>query len=422
MLSLYRGLATTLGPAIDAYLRGRLRRGKEDPARVGERRGVPGLPRPDGPLVWFHAASVGESVALLPLVETLRGLRPDLALLVTTGTVTSAQTMARRLPQGAIHQFVPVDRPAWVRRFLAHWRPSLGIWVESDLWPTLVTEAGRAGVRLALVDARMSDAAFRRWRRAGRLARPLFTAFGLVLASSAAQADRFRQLGCPDVRFVGNLKAAGAPPPLDAAAAAALAAAIGGRPAWLAANTHPGEDAVVLDAHALLAPSRPGLLTILTPRHPVRGDEIAALAGARGLRVARRSAGALPGPGSDVYLADTLGEMGTLYAVAPVTFLAGSLAPVGGHNPVEPAQAGTALLLGPLMPNNREAADALLAAGAARPVADAATLAAAVGELLADPAAAAAMAEAGRAVALEGRDGLRRILEALDPLLPEAVH
>lgn len=422
MLSLYRGLATTLGPVIEAYLRDRLRRGKEDPARIGERRGIPGLPRPHGPLVWFHAASVGESVALLPLVEAMRDVRPDLALLVTTGTVTSAETMARRLPEGVMHQFVPVDRPAWVRRFLAHWRPGLGIWVESDLWPTLVTEAGRAGMRLALVDARMSDAAFRRWRRAGRLARPLFMAFGLVLASSAAQADRFRQLGCPDVRFVGNLKAAGAPPPVDAAAVAALSEAIGARPAWLAANTHPGEDAVVLDAHALLAASRPGLLTILAPRHPVRGDEIAALAAARGLRVARRSAGALPDAECDVYLADTLGEMGTLYAVAPVTFLAGSLAPVGGHNPVEPAQAGTALLLGPLMPNNREAADALLAAGAARPVSDAATLAAAAGELLADPATAATMAEAGRAAALEGRDGLRRILAALDPLLPEAVR
>jgi len=419
MLSLYRGLATALGPAIEVYLRRRLKRGKEDAARAAERRGVPGRPRPGGPLVWFHAASVGESVALLPLLEHLRDARPDLVQLVTTGTVTSAATMARRLPPGAIHQFVPVDRPAWVRRFLAHWRPDLGVWVESDLWPTLVTEARAAGVRLALVDARMSDAAFRRWHRAGRLARPLFTAFERVLASSAAQVERFRALGCADVCFVGNLKAAGSPPPVDAAAAAALAAAIGGRPAWLAANTHPGEDAVVLDAHALLALSHPGILTIVAPRHPSRGDEVAALAAARGLRVARRSAGALPEAGTAVYLADTLGEMGTLYAVAGITFLAGSLVPVGGHNPVEPAHAGTALLLGPLMPNNRDAADALTAAGAARRVSDAATLATAVGELLDDPAAALTMAEAGRRVAADGGDGLERIMAALRPLLPE---
>lgn len=419
MLALYRGAATVLGPVIDAYLRRRIERGKEDPARIAERRGVAGQPRPPGRLVWLHAASVGESVALLPLVERLRTDRPDLVLLVTTGTVTSAATMARRLPAGAIHQFVPVDRPAWVRRFLAHWRPDVGIWVESDLWPVLVTEARAAGVRLALVDARMSDGAFRRWQRAGRLARPLFAPFELVLASSPAQAARFTALGCGDVRFVGNLKAAGAAPPVDAAASEALSGAIGARPAWLAANTHPGEDAVVLDAHRRLAAKRPDLLTVLAPRHPDRGAAVADLAADAGLSVARRSLGDLPGPGTAVYVADTLGEMGALYATLPVTFLAGSLVPVGGHNPIEPAHAGTALLLGPLMPNNRDAADALIAAGAARAVSDAESIAAAVGALLDDPAAAQAMAAAARRVAADGRAGLDRILAALAPMLPE---
>jgi 3-deoxy-D-manno-octulosonic-acid transferase len=418
MLALYRGAATALGPLIDAYLRRRIGRGKEDPARLDERRGVPGRARPNGPLVWLHAASVGESVALLPLIERLRAERPGLAVLVTTGTVTSAATMARRLPDGAIHQFVPVDRPAWVRRFLAHWRPEVGIWVESDLWPTLVTEAAAAGVRLALVDARMSEGAFRRWHRFRRLARPLFAAFERVLASSPAQADRFRALGFRDVRFVGNLKAAGAPPPVDAGVVAALTGAIAGRPAWLAANTHPGEDEVVLDAHALLAASRPGLLTIVAPRHPDRGKAIAELAAGRGLRVARRALGELPRPDTAVYVADTLGEMGALYASVPITFLAGSLVPVGGHNPIEPAHAGAALLLGPLMPNNRDSADALIAAGAARPVADAAAIAAAVGALLDDPDAVRAMAAAARRVAAEGRRGLDHILDALAPLLP----
>lgn len=419
MLALYRGAATVLGPVIDAYLRRRIERGKEDPARIAERRGVAGQPRPPGRLVWLHAASVGESVALLPLVERLRTDRPDLVLLVTTGTVTSAATMARRLPAEAIHQFVPVDRPAWVRRFLAHWRPDVGIWVESDLWPVLVTEARAAGVRLALVDARMSDGAFRRWQRAGRLARPLFAPFELVLASSPAQAARFTALGCGDVRFVGNLKAAGAAPPVDAAASEALSGAIGARPAWLAANTHPGEDAVVLDAHRRLAAKRPDLLTVLAPRHPDRGAAVADLAADAGLSVARRSLGDLPGPGTAVYVADTLGEMGALYATLPVTFLAGSLVPVGGHNPIEPAHAGTALLLGPLMPNNRDAADALIAAGAARAVSDAESIAAAVGALLDDPAAAQAMAAAARRVAADGRAGLDRILAALAPMLPE---
>ncbi|EDP61318.1 3-deoxy-D-manno-octulosonic-acid transferase [alpha proteobacterium BAL199] len=418
ILALYRGVATALGPAIDAYLRKRIERGKEDAARIGERRGVAGRPRPPGHLVWFHAASVGESVALLPLVERLRTDRPDLVLLVTTGTVTSAQIMARRLPDGVIHQFVPVDRPAWVRRFLDYWQPRVGVWAESDLWPVLVTEAKARGVRLALVDARMSDGAFRRWHRSGWLARPLFEAFETVLASSLAQADRFRALGCLDVRFVGNLKAAGAPPPVDADAAAALAGAIGRRPVWLAANTHPGEDAVVLEAHRQLAIARPDILTILAPRHPNRGNDVMALAADHGLSAVQRSAGALPDAGTVVYVADTLGDMGMLYVTAPVTFLAGSLVPVGGHNPIEPAHAGTALLLGPLMPNNRDAADALIAAGAARPVEDAASIAVAVGGLLADPGRAQAMGEAGRRVAAEGREGLERIVEALGPLLP----
>lgn len=418
ILTLYRGLATALGPAIDAYLRRRIERGKEDAGRLEERRGVAGRPRPPGPLVWFHAASVGESVALLPLVERLRRERPDLVLLVTTGTVTSAATMARRLPDGVIHQFAPVDRPAWVRRFLAHWRPDVGVWVESDLWPVLVTEAKAFGVRLALVDARMSDGAFDRWRRAGRLGRPLFSAFERVLASSERQAERFAALGCGDVRFVGNLKAAGAPPPIDAAAVDDLRRAIGDRPVWLAANTHPGEDAVVLAAHARLAATVPDVLTVVAPRHPHRGEDIATLAAERGLRAVRRATGALPDAGTAVYIADTLGEMGALYAAVPITFLAGSLVPVGGHNPVEPAHAGTALLLGPLMPNNRDAADALIAAGAARPVADAETIAVQVAELLADRTAVGAMAAEGRRVAAEGRDGLERILAVLIPLMP----
>lgn len=417
-LTAYKALATLLGPAIDLYLDRRVLRGKEDPSRLDERRGIPGIARPEGSLVWFHAASVGESVALLPLIERLATDRPDLTLLVTTGTMTSAKTMAQRLPVGTIHQFVPVDRPAWVRRFLKYWRPSLGIWCESDLWPALVTQAKQRGVKLVLVDGRLSEGAFRRWRMVRNLARPLFSAFDLVLASSVEQAERFHALGAADCRFVGSLKAAGAPPPVDEDVRAALSRAIGDRPVWLAANTHPGEDKVVLDAHSALAKRWPNLLTILAPRHPQRGADITALAQQRGFGVVQRSTGVLPGPSTAVYVADTLGEMGTLYATSPITFLAGSLASVGGHNPIEPAHAGTALLLGPLMPNNRNAADALLAADAALPVSDAASLAEAVAKLLDDAAATTRMGKNARRVARDGQAGLKRIVEALAPLLP----
>jgi 3-deoxy-D-manno-octulosonic-acid transferase len=418
MLATYRLLAGALGPLIDGYLERRVRRGKEDPARLPERRGVASQARPAGALIWFHAASVGEAAGLLTLVEALEAAHPDTAFLMTTGTVTSADAMAKRLPDRVIHQYVPVDRPQWVARFLDHWRPDLGVWMESDLWPTLVTEAHRRGVRLALVDGRLSVGAFQRWRRLGILARPLFAAFDLVLAASEDQARRFGALGCREVRFVGNLKAASTPPPVNDVAVAALRSMIGARPAWLAANTHPGEDAVVLDAHARLARSRPELLTVIVPRHVHRGDEIEATIRQRNLTVARRSRGGTIGPETDVYLADTMGELPAIYSAIPVTFLAGSIAPVGGHNPVEPAHCGTALLLGPLIPNNRDTADALLRAGAARPVEDADSLARAVADLLDDPEAAAAMAEAGQRVAAEGHAGLERIVAALAPLLP----
>lgn len=418
ILPLYKRLATALGPVIDAYLARRVARGKEDPARLDERRGIADRPRPDGALVWLHAASVGEAVGLLTLIRALRDVRPDLALLLTTGTVTSAEAMARRLPEGVIHQFVPADRPVWVRRFLDHWRPDLGIWMESDLWPSLVTEADARRLPMAIVDARLSFSAFQRWRRMGPLARPLFSAFDLVLAASEDQARRFAALGCPDVRYAGNLKAAGDPPPLDTAAAEALRAAIAGRPVWLAANTHPGEDAAVLDAHARLTLARPDLLTVIVPRHATRGDEIAALARARDLPVARRSAGEAVTPRTAIYLGDTMGEMAAFYSAIPITFLAGSFVPVGGHNPIEPAHCGTALLLGPLMPNNRDAAAMLIGAGGARPVADADRLADAVLALLSAPQEAATMAEQAKAVAKDGRAGLARILDALTPLLP----
>lgn len=420
ILPLYKGLATALGPAVDAYLRKRVARGKEDPARLDERRGIPGRPRPDGPLVWLHAASVGEAVGLLTLLRALRDARPDLTLLMTTGTVTSAEAMAKRLPDGVIHQFVPADRPVWVRRFLDHWRPDLGIWMESDLWPSLVTEAHERRIPLAIVDARLSLGAFRRWRRLGPLARPLFTAFDLVLAASADQARRFAALGCGDVRFAGNLKAAGDPPPVDPDLVASIRASVAGRPVWLAANTHPGEDVLVLDVHARLTMAHPDLLTVIVPRHATRGDEIAGLAHGRNLTLARRSAGEAVTAGTAVYLADTMGEMAAIYSAIPITFLAGSLVPVGGHNPIEPAHCGTALLFGPLIPNNRDAADTLLGAGAALQVEDAAGLAEAVGRLLDDPATVATMAASGRAVAADGRAGLAQILDALTPLLPAA--
>jgi len=377
--ALYRAGTELLGPAIELWLKRRLARGKEDPARLPERLGRPGRARPPGRLIWLHAASVGEAMSVLPLIDRLLAARADASVLLTTGTVTSARLMAARLPARAFHQFVPVDRPSAVRRFLDHWRPDLALFVESELWPNLVGETAKRGRPMALVNARLSERSFRRWRRFGWLVRPLLGAFRLTLAQSEADAERLGALGAPEVRCLGNLKSAGLPLGADEAALAELRLAVGARPRWLAASTHPGEEAIAADVHRRLAGRFPGLLTAIAPRHPERGPE---LARTLGLAVGRRAAG--EPPGADAYLADTLGEMGLLFRLCPVVFVGGSLVPHGGQNPLEPARLGCAVLFGPHMRNFAEAEARLLAAGAER-VADGAALAEAVGRLLADP-------------------------------------
>jgi len=409
------GLAGRLGtPLVSLYLARRAARGKEEPGRRGERLGRALLPRPAGPLVWIHAASVGESLAVLPLLQALRRTRPELTLLMTSGTVTSARLLAERLPPGALHQYVPVDLPGAVERFLDHWRPGLALFVESELWPTTLRRLRRRRIPAALVNARMSARSFRRWSRAPSLVRSLLDCFRLLLAESEASAARFRALGATQVEATGNLKLAA--PELEGTDAA-LAAAIGTRPCWIAASTHPGEESLVLDAEALLHARQPDLLTILCPRHPERGEALAAEIAGRGLGVARRSLGQLPEAGQRIYLADTLGELGTLYRASRLAFVGGSLVPRGGQNLLEPARLGLPVLAGPHTENHAEAAARLEAAGALLRVADPVALAATVGRLLQDEAERAERAAAAAAAAASEAQVLDRVLAALQPLL-----
>ncbi|TWB45444.1 3-deoxy-D-manno-octulosonic-acid transferase [Nitrospirillum pindoramense] len=418
--ALYRGLTALAGPAVRRLLDRRLAAGKEDPARLPERLGHPGLPRPPGRLIWLHAASVGESQAVLPLIDRLLTLAPRPTVLVTTGTVTSATLMAKRLPTGAIHQFVPVDLPAAVARFIDHWRPDLALWIESEFWPNLLRALRKRGVPTALVNARLSAGSHRNWRRAPRTAHRLLSTFRLALAQTATEAERLRDLGLVDVRCVGNLKYSTAPLPASADALAALRAAMGERPTWVFASTHPGEDDLAAQVHRRLAPHVPRLLTLVVPRHPKRGPEIAAAFQAQGLTVSRRATGALPLATDDLHVADTLGELGLFFRLAPVAAIGGSFVPVGGHNPIEPAQLGAAVVYGPHMHNFAEIAAALEAAGGARRVADGDGLADAVRALLTDASTRAAQAAAARAVADDNRDAVDRVMAALAPLLAEA--
>ncbi len=414
---LYSALTRPLAPLAMVYLTQRRRRGKEHPTRFRERRGIPGGPRPDGPLIWIHAASVGETTAVLGIIEHLLGTRPDLGILVTTGTVTSARLLETRLAARARHQFVPADLPGWTARFLDHWRPDLALWVESELWPNLVFAAHARNIPMVLVNARLSARSFSRWRHWPGLIGPILSAFDLCLAQDQQQAERFCSLGACQVLAVGDLKAAASALPFDPSGLLRLRDVIGPRPMWLAASTHAGEEKVAARVHRDLAARHPGLLTIIAPRHPARGDAIGAMLAEQGLQVARRARGDPATHDTQIYLADTMGELGLFYRLAGIAFVGGSLAAKGGHNPFEAARLGCAVLHGPDMSNCAAMAAALAAAGAAETVNGAAALAQSVSALLADQRLRAERAAAAARVAASGLGVLDAVLERLAPWL-----
>ncbi len=410
-LALYRAATGLAEPLAAPVLRGRAERGKEDAARLSERLGHASAARPDGPLVWLHAASVGESLSILPLVDRLRAEKPGVTVLVTSGTVTSADLLLRRLPKGAIHQYSPVDGPAAARRFVAHWRPDLAVFVESELWPNLLGEAKARGAKLALLSARITADSAQGWRRAKAAARTLLSGFDLIMAQDHASEARLREMGGKP-EGVANLKLVGEPLAVDAEAKAALARAIGKRRVVLAASTHPGEEALI----AAAVPS--DALLIVAPRHPVRGESVAEILTANGLKSARRSAGETPTTTTGAYVADTLGEMGLFYALADVAVMGGSFAPgIGGHNPLEPARLGVPVATGPDTFNFAEVYAAMAQADAAV-IVDAVGLPRALAGLLSDARRRKAMADAAMAFATHSSDALDTAWARLQRLLP----
>ncbi|WP_420402641.1 3-deoxy-D-manno-octulosonic acid transferase [Nisaea sp.] len=368
---IYSGAMRLATPLLEHLLKRRLARGKEDPARIGERRGQASLQRPAGALFWVHGASVGECQTALVLIERLLARDPALNVLLTSGTLTSARLMADRLPQRAMHQFLPLDQPDWIGSFLDHWEPDAAIFVESDLWPNLVLSARRRRIPLILANARMSKGSFERWRRLSIFTGRLFSDFSLILASNPAQKAGFEGLTRAPVLCVGNLKRAASALTTDPAKLSALRDAVGERPVFLAASTHAGEEEAAAEAHRIAAAARPDVLTIIAPRHPSRGSEISAMLEAQRFRCARRSEGVLPAPETEIYIADTLGEMGTLFELSDTVFVGGSLIPVGGHNPLEPAHFAKPVLFGQLMAKNADIASDMIEARAALEIADA---------------------------------------------------
>ena len=420
MLGIYRMLGWGLTPLLALFLLRRARRGKEERARLGERFGRTRLARPPGKLVWVHAASVGETQSVLVLLEALLAKYPALTLLITTGTVTSAALVKRAALPRTIHQYLPSDIPLATRRFLNHWRPDLVLWAESELWPLTLSEIHRRALPLLMVNARMSEATKRRWQRLPRFTRQMLAAVTLCFAMSEEDAARFRALGAAKLRYVGNLKYDAAPLGFDAAALAQLAEALAGRPSWVAASTHPGEEEYICEAHERLAAKHPDLVTLLIPRHAHRGREIAAHINARGLSVAQRSEGQPLTSATNIDLADTMGELGLFYRLSDIVFIGGSLVPHGGHNPLEPARLNCALITGAHTRNFAAVMEALRAQQAIRIVQDATTLAREVSHLLDHDSARLEMAERALGVVEASQGATATILEALRPFLSQA--
>jgi len=414
-LRVYQKLSAAAMPLTPVMIKRRMKQGKEDPARIGERRGMSGDVRPHGPLVWIHGASVGEVLAAAALIEKLRALK--IRILLTSGTVTSAAIVAKRFPADIIHQYVPYDSPRYVARFLDHWRPSLALFIESDLWPNLILSSAARRLPMVLINGRMSHRSFPRWRRITNTISALLGRFDVCLAQSQVDAERFTALGSRNVITTGNLKLDVAAPPADPAKLERLMAVTRGRPIIVAASTHPGEEDILLEAHRTLKGFFPSLLSVIVPRHPDRGETIARAVAASGLHVALRSHEELPTATTDIYVADTMGELGLFYRLSPIVFMGGSLVEHGGQNPIEAIKLGASIVHGPHVFNFTDVYQALDSVGGARRADSQEALVKQLGQWLADPAAREVSAASAARVVDQLGGALDRTLTALEPYL-----
>lgn len=422
-LRLYRFMVFLAGPVLRFSLSRRAQKGREDRARMREKLGLASLKRPNAPLIWVHAASVGETISVLPLIADILESRPAQSVLLTTGTVTSAATIAKfqaahpDLRARLRHQYAPLDRRNWVSRFLDHWQPQAAFWVESEIWPNMVLACEQRRIPLIMINGRLSPRSFHRWRRMKRTARRLLGRFSLLMAQDNMTAERLRALGLDDILTPGNLKLDAPPLPHDAAGLDDLRAQIGARPVWLAASTHAGEESQIGEAHKIIAAAQPNVLTLIAPRHPDRGNAIAADLRKAGYRVAQRSGEEAITDDTQIYLLDTLGELGLFYRLVDIVLMGGTLIPHGGQNPIEAARLDCAILHGPHIDNFQEMFDALTARQAVAAISDTATLASQVKALFENPAQAEQMADAASAYA-DAMSGTRaRVMELIAPYL-----
>lgn len=415
ILSTYRWAGAAAYPLIGGYVAWRASRGKEETLRRNERYGKASIPRPTGPLVWVHAASVGETIAVTPLISQIAD--SGLSVILTTGTVTSAKLAGERDQDRVFHQYVPLDLKPAVSRFLNHWKPDLAVMAESEIWPMTILELGARRIPQVLVNGRLSDRSFRSWKRRNYLAEALFENLALVVAQTGEDARRFSELGARPVTVSGNLKGDAAPPPVDDEELERIRTGIGNRKVWAAVSTHEGEEDIASRVHQTLKQRHGDLLTLIVPRHPDRAEALMSMMTAKGLKVARRSRGDKITPDTDIYLGDTIGEMGLYLRLTDIVFVGKSLTGEGGQNPLEPAMVDTAILSGSNVQNFREAYQLLIKKGGAKLVRDTEMLAGAVNYLFNKPETREAMIGAARETVEEMRGALGRTRTALDPFL-----
>lgn len=414
MLSAYRGLGRLVRPLVPPYLSWRAARGKEEMKRLREKVGKASKARPEGPLVWLHAASVGETMALVPLIERI--LYSQISVVLTTGTVASAQLAAERFDDRLIHQYVPLDFPAAIGRFLDHWKPDLVLVCESEIWPLRISELARRRIPQILLNARLSERSYRTWKRHAFFAREIFSRFTVVVCQSEEDAERYRQLGAQKVAVSGNLKA-DVVLPSHTRDLGRYRKAVGHRPSWAAISTHEGEELMAARVHTILCKRYPDLLTIIVPRHLERIPVIAERLKNKNYSFVRKSLNELPTAQTDILLGDTLGEMGLYLRLTEIAFIGKSLLAEGGHNPLEPALAGTAILSGPNIENFRETYQEFMKNKAATLVDDSTMLAGYVHHLLERPDVRRKMIKSGRQTASRLSGALKRTFDILKPFL-----
>jgi 3-deoxy-D-manno-octulosonic-acid transferase len=417
MLGMYKKLMAQATPVISRILDRRLAAGKEDPHRMAERQGTPSRPRPLTDVVWIHAASVGEAQSALILIDHLKSMT-SATFLMTTGTRTSADLMSRRLPPQAIHQYLPVDHPAWVSRFLDHWRPTLVLWMESELWPNMLMEIQSRHIPALLVNARLSNKSYRYWRCLGSSVRKILNTFQIILAQTDIDAKRFKKLGSRHVVVTDNLKYSAAPLPVNDQDILITSLK---RPLWVYASTHQGEESLACRTHARIKHHIPDLLTIIIPRHPDRRDQVSAEILSHNLTFTRRGDHrALPNPEDDLYLVDTLGELGLFYRISPIAMIGRSFSEDGGggHNPIEAAQLNCAVITGPHVKFQQDIFNDMLTAHACEQVTSENDLFNTLLSLLTDDHERQKLQDAARRFAENKSGVIHRVMAEIDPFIP----